>query len=56
MKKGAYLVVKGIIKPKEDDELFNALDNLFDIPKENVSHETSEDIKNRILNKVRGVE
>ena len=54
IKKGAYLIVKGIIRPQEDDKLFNALDELFNVSSENVSCETSEDIKNRILNKVRG--
>lgn len=48
------MVVKGLIKPQEDDELFNALDRIFDIPVNETKHETSEDIKNRILNKIRG--
>lgn len=34
IQQSAYLIVKGLLKKKGNgDELFNALDNLFDIPK-----------------------
>lgn len=48
------MLVKGLVKPQEDDLMFKALDKLFDIQAQEVEQETSEDIKQRILNKVKG--
>lgn len=49
VEKGIYLVAKGILKPQDDDKLFTALDELFDIPN-NRKEETYESI----ISKLRG--
>ena len=51
---GGYLIFKGIVKPNEDNALFDMLDRIFEIEKAEREEETFESITNNILNKVRG--
>lgn len=47
-------MIKGIIKPQPEDKLFMALDEVFEIPKQNVSQETSAEIISNVLSKIKG--
>ena len=53
----AYLLVKGLIKKKGSNSLvFNTLDDLFDIPKEKVKpQKTQEELMEEFENYVKGV-
>ena len=51
-----YLLIKGLIKKKGGGELFNVLDNLFDIPKEKEKpQKTEEELINEFENYIKGV-
>lgn len=57
IQQSAYLLVKGLIKSKSGNtSLFNALDDVFDIPKEKEKPRmTEEELINDFENYVRGV-
>lgn len=52
--KCGYLIFKGIVKPNEDNALFDMLDKIFEVEKSQREEETFESITSNILNKVRG--
>lgn len=51
-----YLIVKGLIKRKDKDVLFDVLDNLFDIPKkEQKPQKNKEELIEDFENYIKGV-
>ena len=51
---GAYLLVKGRIKPQDDDRMFQILDKLFEINQQEKEEETFDSIKEKIFSKIKG--
>lgn len=54
MTQGAYLIVRGLIKPQDDDRMFQILDKLFEINQQEKEEETFESIKEKIFSKIKG--
>lgn len=54
MTQGAYLIVRGLIKPQDDDKMFQILDGLFEINQQEKEEETFESIKEKIFSKIKG--
>lgn len=55
IQQSAYLLVKGIVKKRADDVLFDNLDVLFDIPKkEKAKQQTKEELVNDFENYIKG--
>ena len=55
IQQGAYLIVKGLIKHDGDDQLFDNLDRLFDIPKvETPPQKTQEELADEFTQYVNG--
>ena len=52
--KCGYLIFKGIVKPNEENALFDMLDRIFEVEQAEREEETFESITKNILNKVRG--
>ena len=47
-------MVKGLIKPQDDDKMFQILDKLFEINQQEKAEETFESIKETICSKIKG--
>lgn len=48
------MLVKGLIKPQDDDRMFQILDKLFEINQQEKEEETFDSIKERIFSKIKG--